>query len=449
MRAFWEKIDRFGGAEGVAFFREQLHVAGEGGRVAGDVDDALRLHGGDGFDHVGAYALARRVDDDHVGLFAALGQQLRSCARIHAVKFRIVHAVLCGIKFCVFDRLRDNLDADGLFRVPRKAERDRTRAAVEVKHRLFSGQPGKRGGLFIQTLGLRVVDLIKRGRGESELQAAERVGDCSVSIERQKFRAEHGIAFFRVGGEDNGRDARLGGEERLDELLFLRQLLRICRDADEDLAAFRAEADINMPDVAGMRGLVIGADAVFAHPVQNSCADTVGAVRLDAAVCDRNDRVRFSGEEARGRLSVLLLHGELHLVPIAVGLLCAGDGQGSERLAADARQAAVDVRALKLQLLRIIHVPQRAAAAFGKIRAIRLYAVRRRLLHAHKLGKDRRASDVRNADSAQFAWQRTGHEHDLSVDTGDARPVHGCGFDCHLKRIAAFEFLHSCVECFT
>lgn len=136
---------------------------------------------------------------------------------------------------------------------------------------------------------------------------------------------------------------------------------------------------------------------------------------------DRNDRVRFSGEEARDGLSVLLLHGELHLVPIAVGLLCAGDGQGSERLAADARQAAVDVRALKLQLLRIIHVPQRAAAAFGKIRAIRLYAVRRRLLHAQKLGKNRRASDVRNADSAQFARQRTGHEHDLSVDT--AMPV--------------------------
>lgn len=345
MRAFWEKIDRFGGAEGVAFFREQLHVAGEGGRVAGDVDDALRLHGGDGLDHVGAYALARRVDDDHVGLFAALGQQLRSCASIHAVKFRIVHAVLCGIKFCVFDRLRDNLDADGLFRVPRKAERDRTRAAVEVEYRLSPGQSGQCSGLFIQTLGLRVVDLIKRGRGESELQAAERVCDCSVSIERQKFRAKHGIAFFRVGGEDNGRDARLGGEERLDELLFLRQLLCVGRDAGEDLAAFRAEADINMPDVAGMRGLVIGADAVFAHPVQNGCADTVGAVRLDAAVCDRNDRVRFSGEEARDGLSVLLLHGELHLVPIAVGLLCAGNGQGGERLAADACQAIIDVRA--------------------------------------------------------------------------------------------------------
>ena len=166
-------------------------------------------------------------------------------------------------------------------------------------------------------------------------------------------------------------------------------------------------------------------------------------------MCDRNDRVRFSGEEARDGLSVLLLHGELHLVPIAVGLLCAGNGQGRERLAADACQAIIDVRALEFQFLRIVHMPQRAAAAFGKIRAIRLYAVRRRLLHAQKLGKDRRASDVRNADSAQFARQRTGHEHDLSVDTGDARPVHGRGFDCHLKRIAAFVFLHSCVECFT
>ena len=130
----------------------------------------------------------------------------------------------------------------------------------------------------------------------------------------------------------------------------------------------------------------------------------------------------FPAKKPATGFSVLLLHGELHLVPIAVDLFRAGDGQGRERLAADACQAAVAVRALKLQLLRIVHVPQGAAAAFGKIRAIRLYAVRRRLLHAQKLGKDRRASDVRNADSAQFARQRTGHEHDLSVDTGDAGP---------------------------
>lgn len=136
-----------------------------------------------------------------------------------------------------------------------------------------------------------------------------------------------------------------------------------------------------------MRGFVIGADAVFAHPVQNGCADTVGAVRLDAAVCDRNDRVRFSGEEARDGLSVLLLHGELHLVPIAVDLFRAGDGQGRERLAADACQAIIDVRALEFQFLRIVHMPQRAAAASWKIGTVRLHAVRRRLLHTQQFRK--------------------------------------------------------------
>ena len=294
-----------------------------------------------------------------------------------------------------------------------------------------------------------MVDLIKRGRGETELQAAERVGDRSAAVERQELRTEDGIAFFRIGREDDGRDARLGGEKRLDELLFFRQLLRVGCDADENLPAFRAESDINMPDVAGMCGFVIRADAVFAHPVQNGCADAVGAVRLDAAVCDRDDRVRLSREEARGGLAVLLLHGELHLIPIAVGLLRAGDRQGRERLAADTRQAAMDMRALELQLLRVVHMPQRTAAALGEIRTVRLYAVRRRLLHAQKLREDRRAADMCDADLTCLARQRAGHEHDLSVDAGNARSVHGRGLGRHLQRITAFEFLHSSMECFT
>ena len=198
-----------------------------------------------------------------------------------------------------------------------------------------------------------------------------------------------------------------------------------------------------------MRGFVIGADAVFAHPVQNGCADTVGAVRLDAAVCDRNDRVRFSGEEARDGLSVLLLHGELHLVPIAVDLFRAGDGQGRERLAADACQAIIDVRALEFQFLRIVHMPQRAAAASWKIGTVRLHAVRRRLLHTQQFRKNRRTPDVYNTDFTHLARQCTWYEHDLSVYARNTGSVCGCSLDCHLQRLAAFAFLHGCVECFT
>ena len=110
--------------------------------------DAKRggVHGGNGFDHIGAHALARWIDDDYVRFFSALSQQLRGRACIHAVKFRIVHAVLCGVIVRVLDRLRDDLDADGLFRVPRKTERDRARAAVKVEYRLSPGQSGQCSG---------------------------------------------------------------------------------------------------------------------------------------------------------------------------------------------------------------------------------------------------------------------------------------------------------------
>ena len=56
MCASGEKIDRFGRAEGVTGLGKQLDIAGEGSRIAGDIDDTFRLHGGNGFDHIGAHA---------------------------------------------------------------------------------------------------------------------------------------------------------------------------------------------------------------------------------------------------------------------------------------------------------------------------------------------------------------------------------------------------------
>ena len=136
-----------------------------------------------------------------------------------------------------------------------------------------------------------------------------------------------------------------------------------------------------------MRLLVIGADVILLHPGEHRAADRVRAVRLDAAVPDRDDPVRLAGEEARDGAAVLLLHGELDFVSIAVGLRRAGDGERRDRLPADAGQAALDVRLLECKLLLVVHMPQRTAAAAGKIRAIRLHAVRGRSQNGKKLGK--------------------------------------------------------------
>ena len=102
---------------------------------------------------------------------------------------------------------------------------------------------------------------------------------------------------------------------------------------------------------------------------------------------DRDDPVRLAGEKACDGAAVLLLHGELDFVSVAVRLRRAGDGERRNRLPADAGQAALDVRLLECKLLLVVHMPQRAAAAEGKIRAIRLHAVRGRSQNGKKLGK--------------------------------------------------------------
>ena len=102
---------------------------------------------------------------------------------------------------------------------------------------------------------------------------------------------------------------------------------------------------------------------------------------------DRDDPVRLAGEEACDGAAVLLLHGELDFVSIAVRLRRAGDGERRSRLSADAGQAALDVRLLECKLLPVVHMPQGTAAAAGKIRAIRLHAVRGRSQNGKKLGK--------------------------------------------------------------
>ncbi len=183
----------------------------------------------------------------------------------------------CAALICILDRLRDDLDADGLFRVPRKTERDRARAAVKVEYRLSPGQSGQLHGLFIQALSLCVVDLIKRRGGQAELQPAERIGDGPIAIKRMEFRAEDGIALFGVGRKYDRRDARLGSKQGRDELLFLRQLRAVGDDADEELPAFRAEADIDVADIAGMCVFVIGADVICS--IQASTAPRIASAQ--------------------------------------------------------------------------------------------------------------------------------------------------------------------------
>ena len=172
MGAAGEEVDGLGVREGVALLREAADIAREGGRITGDIDDALRGHADHGLDDIGGKALARRIDDDDIRRLPGGAEALGGLPGIRAEEFRVPDAVAAGVFLRVADGGLDKLDADGALRLPRKAERDGARAAIEVEDRLCPGQAGCCQRFAVEPLCLRAVDLIERAGRDAEAQAA-------------------------------------------------------------------------------------------------------------------------------------------------------------------------------------------------------------------------------------------------------------------------------------
>ena len=67
MECLWKQIYQGDSDGSIPGWLQRAEVAGEGGRVAGNVDDPSRPNGGESLADLGAQAGARRVDDDEVG----------------------------------------------------------------------------------------------------------------------------------------------------------------------------------------------------------------------------------------------------------------------------------------------------------------------------------------------------------------------------------------------
>ena len=183
MGAAGEEVDGLGVREGVALLREAADIAREGGRITGDIDDALRGHADHGLDDIGGKALARRIDDDDIRRLPGGAEALGGLPGIRAEEFRVPDAVAAGVFLRIADGGLDKLDANGALCLPRKAERDGARAAIEVQDRLGPGQAGCCQRFAIEPLCLRAVDLIERARRDAEAQTAQDILDGIVAPE--------------------------------------------------------------------------------------------------------------------------------------------------------------------------------------------------------------------------------------------------------------------------
>ena len=164
MRSHREHVDGLDFLGFVAELLEDGEVAGEAGWIAGDVDDAVGLHVGEGLEDGLGAAGARRVDDDDIGAHTLLVEARHDLGRIAYDEFSVADVVVARVLLRIEDGGLDDLDAVDLAGFLREEQRDRAGAAVGIDDSLLALEVREFQCLVVEDFGLLRVDLKEGAR---------------------------------------------------------------------------------------------------------------------------------------------------------------------------------------------------------------------------------------------------------------------------------------------
>ena len=431
-----EHIDALNFFGGVSAFGEQLGVAGEGRRAAGNIDHALGRGGDNGLQDGGIAALARGIEHDHIraeAVFHQLGQQLFGCAD---VELGVGNAVARGVFIRVLNGFRHDFDADDFFGLLRQQQRDRARAAVRIHDGFGAGQAGVFQREAVESLGLLGIHLEEGERRNGEAQAAERVLHGGFAPENADVRAQNDVGAAAVDAQADAAQAGDGGAQQLDQPTGLRDIRTGDDDDDHQLAGGRRTGH-NMADEAASGLLIVGGDAVFAHPIQDGLCGPGGILALNGApVFGQGDEiVAARREEAAGRRAVRLRDGVCALIAVAEGMRHAPNGRHLDGKPADALEEILHLLALEGKgglVGRVLADTAAAALVDGAERLGAAGALFQQLFHAAKGIALFRLDD---AHQRAFAGQQTGDKHGHALVAADALRILTEGIAGHFKAL--------------
>src|SRR5579863_985895 len=203
----WKHIEGLHHTEAIALGYQELQIPCERGRVAGKVPDvphaSLRDRAQDG----PIATFARRIEKNDVRLFqnarhlGDAGQLLDSPGFKASVALQRVET---RVRLGFGDRVPVLFDARNVPAVPRKVEREGSRAAVEVDDVAGPFQP--RFDKVENSLEYLDVDLEERGRRKTILDAAGRLFDLTLAVEQLIVPAEDGVLAGKAVGVADARD---------------------------------------------------------------------------------------------------------------------------------------------------------------------------------------------------------------------------------------------------
>lgn len=411
MRGHREHVDGLDFLGFVAELLEDGEVAGEAGGVAGDVDDAVGLHVGEGLEDGLGAAGARRVDDDDIGAHALLVEARHDFGRVADDKFGVADIVVARILLRIEDGGLDDLDAVDLTGFLREEQRDRTGAAVGIDDSLLALEVREFQRLVVEDFGLLRVDLEEGARRDVEGQAADAVEDGRLAPEQVRLAAHDDVVAVRLDVLVDADDVRQALAQGLDEFLLARQLLR-GRDDDDHELALLADASDDVAQHARVAVLIVDGDAQLCDDIAHGIDDLVVALFLDVAVTRVDDLVRALREAADDGLALAAANWELHLIAVIPRALRAERRLDEEvLLAANARDGVDDLLALGLELSHVVEVLELAAAALLVDGADWRDAVAARAQDLDEMASRVRLLDLVHGDLDGLARQRTRHKY--------------------------------------
>lgn len=425
MRGSREQIHGLGADRGVAQRTEPLYVPGQGSRVAGDIDHALRGHAGDHVHHLRGQALPGRIDHRQVGPDALPLQPDGQLGGVAALEAGFIsQTVPAGVFPGVLHRLGHHLHPDEPLCPLGQGEADGADAAVQLHHRLPPGEGGKVQGAPVEYFRLRPVHLEEGGNGQPEAVAAQHLLQPVPAPEGAEAAAQDDIGFPGVDGQNHPRQQRRGGAQGLYQLLLMGELFPVGHKAAQDLPG-GVGAQEQMAHQPFPCPLVVSRDTEMLHPALDRGAAGRVRLRLEQAVGNVYHLVAALPVVADGAVR----HRELYLVAVTPRVFRAVyHGNGDVR-PADAAQGLLHPLPLGLQLLGVGHMPELAAAAYAVPGAVRLRPRRGRLQQPLHTAPGGAVADVLDQHVHPLAPERALDEHRHALNAGDPLAAAGVPLD--------------------
>ncbi len=369
-----EHIHRLHPLQPVARTAQHLQISGEGGRIAGDIDDPPRLH----LRHSGKERfitpLPRRINHDHVCPFFRMGPvpvwQYLLCPSLK--KFHIGDMVYGRIFPGVFYSRRNNLYSVYLTRFSGQKQGDRANPAVEIPHSLPAGKTCKLQSFLVKLLCLLRVHLIERLGGNPVSQAADCVGNAGCAGQENNLISQDHIGFPAVYIEGDGCHPT-DSHQAIRQDLAVGKASSIDHQAYQDFSRVISRADQHMAYQTLVAHLVVRRNFVFFHKSTDGFQNPAAYLRTQKTFFYLDDGMGASRIKTVNDLAFLPPpKGELSFVPISESPVSlrihvhADDGlHGKRRLikTADPYQMVPHLVLFKRKLPPIGHGLQLAAAA--------------------------------------------------------------------------------------